>query len=326
MLLGIDVWHGYGPIDWAQAKAAGVRFAYAKCTQGNDDDLRTLENEGKDPRFDEYVAGAKAAGIPVGAYLFGYPLPEGGAAGRTPEEQAQRFFADSKALGKAPGELPPALDLEWPARWDKRKIDANGNLIDQWQRWKVDAEFIARWGLAALAEIERLWGRIPVLYTYPDFWLRLGTWGRLPEWRRYLLWIATHTRGGMQNTLPVAGERPLVVPSFNDWTIWQFSADGSPISVPGVPACPLDRNVIKDEATLRRLLMLDPAPAPPAFLDLTTTRGVQARLQALGFNPGPIDGIVGAKTLAAIVAFQKSRKLVADGVVGPKTRAALAAG
>lgn len=50
---------------------------------------------------------------------------------------------------------------------------------------------------------------------------------------------------------------------------------------------------------------------------------IQAKLAALGFNPGPVDGIFGPKSLAAIKAFQKSRGLAADGIVGPLTWHAL---
>jgi len=48
-------------------------------------------------------------------------------------------------------------------------------------------------------------------------------------------------------------------------------------------------------------------------------RALQARLNVLGFKSGTADGVFGAKTLAAVKAFQQSRGLVADGVVGPKT-------
>jgi len=54
-------------------------------------------------------------------------------------------------------------------------------------------------------------------------------------------------------------------------------------------------------------------------------RTLQARLNTLGFNVGAVDGIFGAKTDAAVRAFQRSRGLVADGIVGPKTWAALGA-
>lgn len=58
--------------------------------------------------------------------------------------------------------------------------------------------------------------------------------------------------------------------------------------------------------------------------DLRTTLGVQRALARLGFNPGPIDGLPGKLTTAAILYFQQGHtELVADGIYGPKTRQAL---
>ncbi len=54
------------------------------------------------------------------------------------------------------------------------------------------------------------------------------------------------------------------------------------------------------------------------------TREVQAALLSLGFDPGPVDGISGAKTRAAIKAFQKAAGIPFDGIAGPKTWEALA--
>ncbi len=59
-------------------------------------------------------------------------------------------------------------------------------------------------------------------------------------------------------------------------------------------------------------------------IDLQTVQGVQRALLALGFDPGPVDGIVGPQTREAVKAFQDSVGLTADGLVGPQTRAALA--
>ncbi|MBC8167211.1 MAG: peptidoglycan-binding protein, partial [Bryobacteraceae bacterium] len=48
--------------------------------------------------------------------------------------------------------------------------------------------------------------------------------------------------------------------------------------------------------------------------------GIQMRLRNLGFDPGPIDGIVGPQTKAAIQGFQKKHQpLAIDGICGPKT-------
>jgi hypothetical protein len=55
----------------------------------------------------------------------------------------------------------------------------------------------------------------------------------------------------------------------------------------------------------------------------SAVKTLQARLQALGFDPGPIDGIFGSGTDSAVRAFQKARGLDADGIAGSQTWAAL---
>ncbi|PSU45851.1 TIGR02594 family protein [Photobacterium frigidiphilum] len=50
---------------------------------------------------------------------------------------------------------------------------------------------------------------------------------------------------------------------------------------------------------------------------------IQQALQDQGIDPGPIDGILGRKTVRAIKQFQTSNNLVADGLVGPQTSALL---
>ena len=59
--------------------------------------------------------------------------------------------------------------------------------------------------------------------------------------------------------------------------------------------------------------------------NIRTIAGVQYGLTALGYGPGPLDGVWGPRTRAAVVSFQKAAAppLVPDGIVGPKTRAAL---
>jgi len=246
MILGVDCWYGYGKIDWARAHVAGVRFALLKCTQGND---------GKDPRFNEYAEGCRNAGVPSAPYLFGYPLPSDPKhPGRGPEEQARRLYADCG--GQC--DLPPVLDLEWPPHFEKEK--GTSKILDRWTQWAVDGAFIAAWGLACLAELERLFGRTPIIYTYPHFWQSLGEHGKNPEFAKYPLWIANYTHPN--DWMPPAGARPIVPAPWKDYAIWQFSADGSPMRVPGIPASPLDRNVMRQE-TLDELLGKTPQPVRP---------------------------------------------------------------
>lgn len=81
-------------------------------------------------------------------------------------------------------------------------------------------------------------------------------------------------------------------------------------------------------------------PSPPDALNLSNStqliRGTQQRLTALGFDPGPIDGLDGPLTQAAVREFQQYCSDHAewpdpnvidsgpvDGIVGPKTKAAL---
>lgn len=52
---------------------------------------------------------------------------------------------------------------------------------------------------------------------------------------------------------------------------------------------------------------------------------VQARLAALGFAPGPIDGLYGPTSAAAVKDFQAKEALRIDGIVGPQTLGALQA-
>lgn len=55
----------------------------------------------------------------------------------------------------------------------------------------------------------------------------------------------------------------------------------------------------------------------------SSVQTLQTDLKTLGYNPGPIDGIYGPKTKAAVVAFQQSAELQADGIYGPLTQQAL---
>lgn len=72
------------------------------------------------------------------------------------------------------------------------------------------------------------------------------------------------------------------------------------------------------------------APPPKTVLRLTmpvmsgpAVRRIQAKLAALGFDPGVLDGEFGPHTQAAVLAFQLANGTTPDGEVGPTTAAAL---
>lgn len=65
MLRGIDVSENNGYIDWPAVAAAGIQFAMVRSSYGL---------QSKDPMFAENVAGAKAAGLKVGAWHYSYAL------------------------------------------------------------------------------------------------------------------------------------------------------------------------------------------------------------------------------------------------------------
>jgi peptidoglycan hydrolase-like protein with peptidoglycan-binding domain len=52
-------------------------------------------------------------------------------------------------------------------------------------------------------------------------------------------------------------------------------------------------------------------------------RSIQQALKDQGFDTGPIDGIWGRQSIAALRAFQSARGLTVDGIAGPQTIRAL---
>jgi hypothetical protein len=48
-------------------------------------------------------------------------------------------------------------------------------------------------------------------------------------------------------------------------------------------------------------------------------RAAQGALQAMGYNPGPVDGVMGPRTATAIRAFQRAQRLPETGTLTPET-------
>lgn len=178
MIAGIDISDAQGVIadvQW-QAVAADKRFVIAEAQIGND---------GPSRQFARYVAGARAAGLVVGAYLFAECLPDDPAhPGRDPESQAQALFVSSGGLGGSPGELAPAIDLENPPP----------------ERWGLDGcspAFVTDWSGRCASKVKSLFGRAPVIYTYP-WWAKSAGLAGLDA---YPLWLAVYG-GSSYRTVP----------------------------------------------------------------------------------------------------------------------------
>jgi peptidoglycan hydrolase-like protein with peptidoglycan-binding domain len=54
-----------------------------------------------------------------------------------------------------------------------------------------------------------------------------------------------------------------------------------------------------------------------------TVRSAQQALKDKGFDPGPVDGIMGPQTHAAVRSYQEKNSLEADGRLGPQTLGSL---
>ena len=108
---GIDVSVHNGKIDWQKVRAAGIDFAILRAGYGK------LASQ-KDDRFEENYAGAKAAGIPVGAYWYSYAM--------TPEEAELEADVFLSVIKGKQFEFPVYFDLEEKKQFDlgKEKVSA----------------------------------------------------------------------------------------------------------------------------------------------------------------------------------------------------------
>lgn len=93
-VLGIDISHHQGDVDFNKVAADGWDFVIMKSTEGGD---------WKDTRFSTYYQDAMNAGLTVGVYHYYSFCTD-------PLEQAEHYIA---VTGDLKGNLPPAIDLEF---------------------------------------------------------------------------------------------------------------------------------------------------------------------------------------------------------------------
>jgi GH25 family lysozyme M1 (1,4-beta-N-acetylmuramidase)/peptidoglycan hydrolase-like protein with peptidoglycan-binding domain len=244
----------------------------------------------RDGTFQQNWNGMAANGVVRGPYQFFRP-------GEDPVAQADLLVSIVGTLGA--GDLSPVLDLE--------VTDGVGaaTIVAQVQAW--------------CDRIKARTGRTATIYTAAGFFNPLH--GNLSA---ETLWVANWFVGS-----------PEIPSGWSNWVFWQYDDNGR---VAGIPAT-VDQDVFNGSlADLLAYAHGGPKPggsggggASGAEPVLTYgTRGaavsrLQQLLTAKGDSTGGVDGVFGAKTLAAVRAFQGSHGLSVDGVVGPHTWAALLA-
>ncbi|WP_186756753.1 GH25 family lysozyme [Echinicola salinicaeni] len=153
IILGIDVSHFQGDINWEQIKADQVYFAYDKATQGD---------SFKDPDYFENQKAAHQVGLLHGAYHF-YISSD------SPEKQAQNFL---ETLDYTNSDLPPVLDLE------------EGGIKLPLNHSKFHSDVLT-W----LKIVEEKLNIQPIIYTNNPFG---NQYLNNPEFAKYDLWIAEY--------------------------------------------------------------------------------------------------------------------------------------
>lgn len=177
---GIDVSYHNGTINWPSVKNAGYQFAFIRISDGTGF---------RDPMFATNWSGARRAGLLRGIYQFFRPSQDVAA-------QADMVIA---AVGaRAPGDLPPVIDVE-----------ATGNLSPASVAAKVRT-----W----VDRVKAATGVDPIVYTGKYFWR--DQVGGPTSFVNNALWIAQYTMRCPDLTSP-----------WNTWAFWQHSDSGS---VPGV--------------------------------------------------------------------------------------------
>lgn len=263
-ILGVDVWSGYGTIDWAKVAASGIRFVYVRATGA-------VGANGRDSHTARNLAGARAAGLAVGVYHVWRHTQD-------PVTAADAAFEHGEGTGHYVGDLAPALDCELPAAPVAKPGQNQAALSAKWAAEMLALAPVIVPGMSRAAEaFERRFGRAPTTYSYPFWLLALGAALRASDLAQLQLWIAQYSNR-LPWDLPATleeipmGMRPKIPLPWTSAPVWQYSAEHSR-PVPGIPTAPcrahpdctaVDRNVFlgseADFARFRGMVPVEPAP------------------------------------------------------------------
>ena len=259
---GIDVSEHQGVIDWAKVAKDGVQFAVIRAGYGR-------ELSQKDKYFERNYAGAKAAGIQVGAYWYSYA--------NSVERGEQEARTCLKVLEGKCFELPIFFDQEY-----EKSILALRNKT----RTDIVLKFL---------ETVKGAGRKVGLYSSTNFITTKLQSNRLTA---YPLWLAEYG-----SELHYTGKV---------WA-WQYTSKGRVAGIKGNVDC--NHGYFAQPHTANTDLLRKGDRGDDVKL-------LQHRLNILGSQLTE-DGIWGVQTDSAVRGYQYRAGLTVDGIVGAKTRAAL---
>lgn len=227
MLRGLDASSVQGALPVNAIVDAGLRFAILRAQVGND---------GFDPWFERNMRACLDAGIEVFPYCFFYPLPlKDKKTGRIvptrdPKVQAQMFVDRVHRFPEMRGR-PIFIDEEWPE-------------VENWAEWGCSAAQINEAMRVNAAEVARLSGRTPALYTYLFWWNAVASGADVSWAGAYPLWMAWYVK-----SWPGPGSKPRTPKPWSSALFWQWDGNGGELLPNGVDSdfCVFDG----DEADLR---------------------------------------------------------------------------
>jgi len=175
---GIDVSKYQGNIDWDAVRGSGVQFAWIKSTEGGNR---------IDDKFQQNWERARAAGVARGAYHFVYWC--------RPWQEQMAWFEQN--VPNEPGMLPPVLDVELTpdSPTCKRTLYREQTLREM---------------RGMLQEMERHYGRKPVIYSTVDFYAGILAGGALND---FPIWVRS------------TKYHPSVRYAGRKWHFWQYQSD-----------------------------------------------------------------------------------------------------
>ena len=131
---GIDVSVHNGDIDWGKVKADGIDFAILRAGFGK------LEKQ-KDEKFEQNYAGAKAVGLPIGAYWYSYAM--------TPEEAELEADVFLSVIKGKQFEMPVYFDLEEKKQFDLGKEQVSAIMRAFLKKVESAGYFVGLYGSAS---------------------------------------------------------------------------------------------------------------------------------------------------------------------------------